>query len=119
MKTPPPSPETRLASYGTLAPGRVNAHQLDDLKGQWRSGTVRGHLTQAGWGVHLGFPGLVLDPAGDTIDVQIFDSPDLPAHWDRLDAFESEAYRRVVTGARTEHGEVAVSVYVVLGEGET
>ena len=59
------------------------------------------------------------NPAGDTIDVQIFDSPDLPAHWDRLDAFEGEAYRRVVTGAQTEHGEVAVSVYVVLGEGET
>src|SRR5262245_49733801 len=35
---------TRLASYGTLAPGKPNHHQLYPLKGRWLRGVVRGHL---------------------------------------------------------------------------
>ena len=48
--------ETRLATYGTLAPGRVNNHHLADLGGFWRQGTVTGRLVEAGWGAKLGFP---------------------------------------------------------------
>jgi len=105
----------RLATYGTLAPGRVNHHQLADLGGHWRTGTVRGRLVEAGWGAELGYPGLILDPSAAPIEVLIFESPDLPGHWPHLDAFEGEGYRRVVTLAATAEGEVEVSIYVIDG----
>ncbi len=40
----------RLATYGTLAPGRANHHQLDGLAGRWFVGSVRGRLFASGWG---------------------------------------------------------------------
>ena len=84
----------RLATYGTLAPNRVNHHQLDGLDGQWFKGTIKGCLHNAGWGAKEGFPGLTAMPERDIIDVYLFESLDLPAHWARLDAFEGEGYER-------------------------
>jgi gamma-glutamylcyclotransferase (GGCT)/AIG2-like uncharacterized protein YtfP len=105
--------ETRLAVYGTLAPGRPNHHQLDGLAGEWRSGRVRGRLYAEGWGAALGFPGLVLDPAGGEVEVQLFESPDLPQHWGRLDAFEGEGYRRRLAEVQTADGRVEAFIYVL------
>lgn len=105
--------DTRLATYGTLAPGRVNHHRLAGLKGRWRQGTVRGRLVDAGWGAALGYPGLVLDPLGPVVEVHLFESPELPDHWPRLDAFEGTGYRRVVAPVRTADGELAAWIYVV------
>lgn len=105
--------DMRLATYGTLAPGRVNADQLADLPGTWRQGTVKGRLVEAGWGAELGYPGLILDPSGQAIDVHLFESPDLPNHWPRLDAFEGAGYRRVVTQVRTLDGDLEASIYVI------
>ena len=108
-------PQCRLATYGTLAPGRPNEHQLSGLTGTWSLGTVRGRLVEAGWGAAQGYPGMILDGSGDVIEVHIFTSPDLPAHWPRLDAFEGEGYRRVVINVSTPDGEVAASIYEVKG----
>lgn len=108
------SAEMRLATYGTLAPGRVNHHQLADLTGHWRQGTVRGRLVEAGWGAGLGFPGLILESSGQIVEVHVFESFDLPHHWPRLDAFEGDGYRRVVTQARIEDGDLDVSIYVIV-----
>lgn len=105
--------DTRLATYGTLAPGRANHRQLVRLKGQWRQGTVRGRLIQAGWGAAMGFPGLVLDPRGAVIEVHLFESDDLPRHWARLDAFEGAGYRRTVTQVQSAGGEVDAWIYVI------
>lgn len=113
MKPLPKSAHTRLATYGTLAPGRVNNDQLSDLTGEWRQGTVRGRLVEAGWGAALGCPGLILDPSGQAIDVHVFESSDLPDHWQRLDAFEGAGYRRVVTQIATEDGDIEASIYVI------
>ena len=113
MPSSNPSAETRLATYGTLAPGRVNEHQLAELEGFWRQATVKGRLVELGWGAKLGFPGLILDPAGQEVDVHVFESPDLPDHWPRLDAFEGAGYRRVITQALTEDGDLDVSIYVI------
>ncbi len=107
------SAETRLATYGTLAPGRVNNGQLADLRGYWRQGTVRGRLVQAGWGAELGYPGLILDPSGQDIDVHVFESPDLTDHWPRLDGFEGAGYRRVITKVSTADGDLHASIYVI------
>lgn len=108
--------DTRLATYGTLAPGRVNHHQLAGLQGHWRQGTVRGTLVETGWGATLGFPALVLDPEGSVIDVHLFESPDLPDHWDRLDEFEGDGYRRVIACVSTADGEMEAWIYVSADE---
>ena len=101
----------RLATYGTLAPGRANAHELAGLDGTWRAGTVRGRLIDAGWGATMGCPGLTLDPDGEDIAVHLFESADLPAHWPRLDAFEGAEYLRVATPVWTEGGMVDAAIY--------
>ena len=104
--------DRRLASYGTLAPGRANHHQMAGLGGTWSKGTVRGHLVPEGWGATLGFPALTLDPLGPVVDVYLFESPDLPDHWARLDDFEGEGYRRVLTSVQTADGIVQAWIYV-------
>ena len=82
------APDTRLAVYGTLAPGRVNHHQISARAGSWQHGTVKGKLYPSGWGAALGFPGLILDPLGPSVDVDLFESTDLPEHWARLDSLK-------------------------------
>ena len=109
--------ESRLATYGTLAPGRANHHQLADLRGEWRQGSVRGRLLEEGWGAALGYPGLILDEDAEPVAVQVFLSADLPEHWPRLDAFEGEGYRRVVARVSTSEGVLDACIYVLASTG--
>lgn len=106
-------PDCILATYGSLAPGQINHHELDGLCGHWHAGTVRGFLVEMGWGEDLGYPALVLDPEGDRVAVSIFESTALPDHWPRLDAFEGGQYQRCVAAAETERGSVEVSIYIL------
>jgi gamma-glutamylcyclotransferase (GGCT)/AIG2-like uncharacterized protein YtfP len=110
---PASSAHHRLATYGSLAPGRTNHHQLDGLEGYWSWGHVYGTLVDAGWGAGLGYPALVLDPDGSSIEVQVFESGDLPEHWSRLDGFEGPGYRRVATTVRTSADDVDAFIYVL------
>lgn len=105
--------EHRLATYGTLAPGRPNAHLLDELFGTWTRGSIRGHLHERGWGAADGYPGIVLDTSGPPVGVHVFVSRDLPAHWQRLDEFEGSGYRRVPVSVSGDIGEVAAYVYAL------
>lgn len=113
MSNPVESPKTRLATYGSLGPGRVNHNQLASLCGQWMKGSVRGKLVDAGWGSALGFPGLVLDPSGGAVEVDLFESEELAEHWARIDAFEGAGYRRVLARVSTVSGEVDAWIYVL------
>ncbi|WP_191061559.1 gamma-glutamylcyclotransferase family protein [Geminicoccus harenae] len=115
MTAPGRAADEWLATYGSLAPGEVNHHQLAGLAGRWMGGTVRGRLMEAGWGAALGFPGLVLDPDGQEVPVHLFHSPELPGHWPRLDAFEGNGYRRVVAQVDTADGPVEAWIYVLAG----
>jgi gamma-glutamylcyclotransferase (GGCT)/AIG2-like uncharacterized protein YtfP len=101
-----------LAVYGSLAPGEVNAHVLDGLTGDWNTGTVRGDLLPVGWGATGGFPALRWRSDGPAVPVRVFESPDLPAHWSRLDAFEGEDYRRIVVPVTTGRGTAPANIYV-------
>lgn len=107
------TPAQRLATYGTLAPGEVNHHMLVDLEGRWLPGTVRGHRYDSGWGAAHGFPGLVPDPTGPDVPVMVLESPDLPARWSRLDAFEGPGYRRTIVEVATAGGPIEASIYVL------
>ena len=106
-------PDTRFATYGTLAPGRPNHGQLTGLSGRWLVGQVRGSLVQEGWGAELGYPGLILETGGPLVEVDVFESSALPDHWHRLDAFEGPGYRRVTTDVSTAEGILAASIYVL------
>ena len=105
--------DCRFAVYGTLAPGRPNHYQLSGLSGRWIAGTVRGQLIEEGRGAELGNPGIVLDPDGATVGVQLLESSDLPDHWTRLDEFEGSGYRRTVTEVSTTAGGVLAYIYVL------
>ena len=104
----------RLAVYGTLAPGRPNAHVLADIPGRWIEGTVRGVLHESGWGAALGYPGIVLDPDGPAVDVSVLESRALGDHWSRLDTFEGPGYRRTRTKVHTSDGELDAAIYVLV-----
>ena len=112
------SADTRLATYGTLAPGEVNHRQMDGMKGRWLIGRVRGRLHAEGWGAAHGCPGMTPDPEGDWIDVNIFESRDLRLEWPRLDAFEGAEYRRVEVTADVAGEAVAVYIYALRRPGE-
>jgi gamma-glutamylcyclotransferase (GGCT)/AIG2-like uncharacterized protein YtfP len=101
----------RLFVYGTLAPGRPNAHVLADVPGKWEPATVIGKLFQEGWGAAAGYPGIVLDERGGEIEGLLFSSDELAEQWARLDEFEGEGYERVVTKAKLKDGSV-VPAYV-------
>jgi gamma-glutamylcyclotransferase (GGCT)/AIG2-like uncharacterized protein YtfP len=103
--------DTHLAVYGTLAPGKPNHHQLDGMAGTWIPGVVRGHLLSEGWAADQGYPALALDPEGEVIEVQVFRSLDLPAHWQRLDEFEGEEYCRMVATVDTVDGLIDAWIY--------
>ncbi|MCZ6835807.1 MAG: gamma-glutamylcyclotransferase [Planctomycetota bacterium] len=84
----------RLAVYGSLAPGMSNHHHLSEMRGEWSEGWIEGVLHDRGWGAGMGFPGIVLEMGGPRAKVHLFESPDLPEHWRRLDEFEGEQYQR-------------------------
>jgi gamma-glutamylcyclotransferase (GGCT)/AIG2-like uncharacterized protein YtfP len=103
---------TRLAVYGTLAPGEINHAVVADLRGVWTRGVVRGRLHPTGWGMTHGFPALQWDPDGPPVAVHVLTSPDLPSAWPRLDRFEGEAYRRIVVPVTSGEATLLANIYV-------
>ena len=101
----------RLFVYGTLAPGRPNAHVLADVPGTWEPATVTGTLLAEGWGAAEGYPGIILSEQGDAVEGLLFSSDSLAEHWARLDEFEGEGYERVLTTVQRKDGAV-VDAYV-------
>lgn len=95
-----------LFVYGSLAPGRQNAHVLAGIAGDWRPASVRGVLLAEGWGAAMGYPGIVLEPRGERVRGLVFSASTLAAHWPRLDAFEGDGYERVRVDAELEDGTI-------------
>lgn len=103
-----------LFVYGTLAPGKENAHILAGIKGTWTPATIRGILFPNGIGAAYGFPAVIPDETGDLIKGFIFRSKYLMNHWQQLDEFEGNGYERVKTTAQYEDGsEVQAFVYAL------
>jgi len=98
-------PERRLAAYGSLLPGENNHHHVATLVGRWVEGTVEGALHDRGWAARQGYPGFVPGSSGGRVAVKVFESLALPDAWDRLDAFEGEAYRRILAPVEMEEVE--------------
>ena len=97
----------RLFVYGTLGPSRPNAHVMEAIGGSWENASVRGTLHQEGWGAEMGYPAITVDPAGEPVKGFLFLSDNLPNHWDELDAFEGDAYERILIDVELESGGTA------------
>ncbi len=96
----------RLFVYGTLAPGRPNAHVLAGVAGEWEEGTVRGDLMERGWGATAGYPALVLRPDANEVAGFVLSSDALDGEWERLDEFEGPGYERVLAPVTLSSGAV-------------
>jgi gamma-glutamylcyclotransferase (GGCT)/AIG2-like uncharacterized protein YtfP len=103
----------RLATYGSLAPGRENHRELAGLEGRWFRGWLHGHLLLEGWGAALGYRTLRLAPDACPVDVEVLESAELPARWPALDAFEGPGYRRERATVHTVSGDVSAFIYVL------
>jgi gamma-glutamylcyclotransferase (GGCT)/AIG2-like uncharacterized protein YtfP len=103
------SPETRLAVYGSLAPGEKNHWVVENLRGSWEAGFVHGALENVGWGGAMGYPGMTWVPNGEQLSVKLFTSNDLPGQWERLDEFEGDDYRRILVPVYGLAGGVMVA----------
>lgn len=99
----------KLAVYGSLRPGRENHGVVASLEGRWNEGFVRGRLREDGWGVAMGYPALRWDPGAEPVAASLFESEELPGHWDRLDRFEGPAYVRILVPVEDESGLLAVA----------
>lgn len=105
----------RLFVYGTLGPGRPNEHVLEDIGGTWEEASVYGYLKQEGWGAEMGYPGIVrLDHDGDEIKGFLFCSERLENHWNRLDDFEGDEYKRVAAKVKTQNNTTVDAFIYIL-----
>ncbi len=102
-------PQTKLAVYGTLAPGEINHSQIAGISGRWSEGFVHGELMSTGWGAEHGYPALAWRPAGPRVPAKLFVAPDFDRHWQRLDEFEGDGYRRILVPFEVDDGIVAVA----------
>ncbi|MBJ3814948.1 gamma-glutamylcyclotransferase [Shimwellia pseudoproteus] len=105
-----------LFVYGTLCPGRPNAHIMENIGGSWEEGYVNGSLEQKGWGADMGYPGIVLDNSENRVNGYLFSSDNLAANWQVLDAFEGAEYQRVSVTVTTHSGRKVQSWIYMLSQ---
>ena len=94
-----------------MRPGHPNEHILEAVGGKFEPGTVRGEMHQAGWGAAMGYPAIVLDENHGEVEGFVFTSENLAGHWEALDEFEGDAYRRVLTKVTLKDG-TSVDAYI-------
>jgi gamma-glutamylcyclotransferase (GGCT)/AIG2-like uncharacterized protein YtfP len=107
------NPDHRLIVYGTLVPGGMYHFLLADLPGTWEKCVIRGRM-----GEYWGFKAFKYDSAGPEHPAWLFTSPALPEKFPELDAFEGEAYQRVVIPAQVGRSRVLAQIYEGRGEEE-
>ncbi len=106
---------TAIAFYGTLRPGEENHWVVRNISGDWTEGTVTGWLFEVTWGPATGYPGVVLDPEGQLVEVSVLRSDRLQSHLHEIDGFEGPGYRRVETTVTLADGStIGALVYEVI-----
>jgi gamma-glutamylcyclotransferase (GGCT)/AIG2-like uncharacterized protein YtfP len=113
---PSHAPETALIVYGTLAPNKSNHSVVEHIKGTWLKGRVRGKLVAKGWGAQTGHNGYAPASLEEQTEIEAFIliSNELTANWQRLDEFEGEDYKRILTPYELETGEKGIGyIYAV------
>jgi hypothetical protein len=100
------NPDHRLIVYGTLVPGGMYHYLLADLPGTWEPCLIRGHM-----GEYWGFKAFQYDEHGPELPAWLLTSKALPQKFPKLDAFEGEAYRRLIIPARVGLRRVLAHIY--------
>ncbi len=109
-----------LFVYCTLMPNCPNGHVLENIIGKFVPATVEGQLIGAGWSASMGYPGIKLDPNGDTVHGFLFYSRNLYDNWDNLDAFEGDEFvRTAVSVERYDELDVDTFIYVLKEDKDT
>ncbi len=103
----------KLFVYGTLGPGRPNEHILRNIGGSWEKASVTGILHHEGWGAAMGYPAITLNKDGDKVEGFLFSSDKIAEHWPELDAFEGEAYERVLTTVELKN-KIIVEAFIYI-----
>ncbi len=88
-----------------------------DIQGRWVDGRVRGHVFEAVWSGHDGYPGFRPDPLGPWVPVRVLLFDRWDRYWERLDRFEGPGYRRTeidVFDSRTADPIGAAHIYECL-----
>lgn len=98
-----------LFVYGTLIPGQKNDFVLKKLSGIWQKATTKGFFDKNGWHKTQGFPAVILDEHGNTIDGYLFSSDELSKNWKMIDDFESSMYQRVMTNVFLENNHQVIA----------
>lgn len=98
-------------------PNCPNGHILENIVGKFIPATVKGKLIDAGWSASMGYPGIRLEAGNDTIHGFLFYSDNLINHWDFLDEFEGEEFKRIeVVAYRYDEIEVETFIYSLRDE---
>lgn len=92
-------------------PNCPNGHVLENIVGKFTPATVKGFLKDAGWSASMGYPGIQLNPEGDTVHGFLFTSNNLINHWDYLDEFEGEEFQRQPIKVET-YDEIEVDTFI-------
>ena len=95
---------TNLFVYGTLQKGKQHERILKKLNGTWKKGYVTGKLLNLSSGPEYGYPGLKLDKKGSKIYGMIFQSKDLNDFIKKIDKFEGDSYKRVISKIKLKDG---------------
>ena len=93
-----------LFVYGTLQKGKQHQSILGKIKGKWKKGYVNGKLYNICSGPDYGYPGLKLDPKGFKIYGMIFQSKNLENYIEKIDEFEGNNYKRVISKVFLKNG---------------
>ena len=99
-------PSQRLAVYGTLAPDKANASQLEGLEGHWDEGNVSGTIIE-----NDGFLEFYWTLNPTKIAVKVFSADELASQLDRLDRFEGPRYQRILVPIFTNGTTSVCQIY--------
>lgn len=98
------SPSTRLAVYGTLAPGQPNESVLSRMRGSWIEGNVKGHVYPV-----AGLPVFEWNTNAEKIPIKLLDSRELPKNLSSIDKFEGSGYKRILIPVSLENNASTVA----------
>lgn len=103
----------KLFAYGTLLPNRSNEHWLKNIGGTFTPAKIRAKILPDGWGLASGYPAILVDDGQGWVDGMVFESADLPNHWQALDDFEGAGYRRELVTVQVADEQVQAWAYVL------
>lgn len=99
-------PDTSLIIYGTLAPGRSNHSEVENIKGEWKKGMVKGKLLTVGDG-YVAFQHAQTGEE-ENIEAFVLFSEEWMDNWCCLDEFEGEDYLRILAKYELNNGEIGI-----------